>query len=62
MNKTYAVLLLSTLIGATAIAVTPAGAASTYTTYQMEFREATTAEARSVIDRAIGSGSVDVSR
>ena len=59
MNKTYAVLLLSVALSVIASA-TPASATSSFTTYQMEFREVTANEAQGVIDRAIGSGTVDI--
>lgn len=51
MNKHIAAFLLSTCAVASALSVD--AAESTYTTYQMKFRDVAVSEARAVIDRAI---------
>lgn len=51
MNKHIAAFLLSTCAVASVLSVD--AAESTYTTYQMKFRDVAVSEARAVIDRAI---------
>ena len=61
--KHFLLILMVALPAGGMALVAPAMASSVeYTTYQMEFRPVSIDEARSVIDRTIGSGTVDAMR
>lgn len=62
MKRILHTMPVALLVAGLALATTAVAASMDFTTYQMEFRAVSLDEARSVIDRTIGSGAVDTTR